>query len=80
MASKKLVGIITNNKLPKTVTVRVDVLKKDAKYGKSLARHKKFLAHLPAEIKANCGDVVVIEACRPWSAKKHFRVVEVKLV
>jgi small subunit ribosomal protein S17 len=77
MAFKKLVGTVTSNKLAKTVTVRFDIFKKDPKYGKNLARRKTVLAHLPEEIKVNLGDLVVVVPCRPISARKHFKVVEV---
>ena len=74
MAVKKLVGTIISNKLPKTVTVRFDIFKKDPKYGKNLARRKTVLAHLPDDIKVELGELVVVVPCRPISARKHFKV------
>ena len=60
MATKKLVGTITSNKLQKTVTVRFDLFKKDPKYGKNLARRKTVLAHVPDDMKVTLGDLVVV--------------------
>lgn len=76
MALKKLVGTVVSNKLPKTVTVRIDMVKTDRKYSKGLARHKKILAHLAEGVNVSLGEVVTLQACRPLSAKKHFVVVK----
>jgi len=80
MTIKKLTGIVISNKLLRTVTVRVNVLKKDPKYGKAMRFHKKFLADVALDQKLKIGDRVTIAACRPLSTRKYFKVVEVKSI
>lgn len=76
MAHKKLVGTIINNHLPKTVTVQISYHKKNAKYGKNVARQKKVLAHLADGVSVKIGETVSLASCRPLSARKHFIVVK----
>jgi small subunit ribosomal protein S17 len=72
---RKLKGTIISDKMAKTVTVRVDRLKKHAKYQKYFKTSRKFKAH--SEGGANAGDVVMIEEARPLSKDKRWRVVEI---
>lgn len=72
---RKLKGTITSDKMMKTAVVRVDRLKKHAKYQKYYKTSRKFKAH--NEGNAKTGDVVIIEETRPLSKDKRWRVVEV---
>ncbi|MDO8600709.1 MAG: 30S ribosomal protein S17 [bacterium] len=72
---RKLKGTITSDKMMKTVVVRVDRLKKHAKYQKYFKTSQKFKAHNEGDAKA--GDVVIIEETRPLSKDKRWRVVEI---
>lgn len=69
--------------MQKTVVVRVDRLKKHAKYQKYFKVSRKFKAHNEGDMSAGAqagakvGDVVIIEEARPLSKDKRWRVVEI---
>ena len=69
-------GVVTSDKMDKTITVLVETHKKHAKYGKRVQYIKKYKAH-DEENTAKVGDIVVIEETRPLSVTKHFRLVKV---
>jgi len=69
------VGIITSDKMQKTVVVRVDRLVLHRTYRRYVRRTTKFKAH--DELGAAVGDRVRIVETRPLSAQKRWRVVEI---
>lgn len=69
------VGIVSSDKMEKTVVVRVDRVVKHPVYRKYVKRRKKFMAH--DETGAKIGDKVRIVETRPLSARKRWRVVEI---
>jgi len=69
------VGVVTSDKMTKTVVVRVDRLIKHPKYRRYVRRKKQFMAH--DEMGASIGDKVRIVETRPLSARKRWRVVEI---
>jgi small subunit ribosomal protein S17 len=69
------VGIVTSDKMQKTVVVRVERLVQHPKYKRYVRRRKKFMAH--NELGAKIGDTVRIVETRPLSARKRWRVVEI---
>lgn len=69
-------GVVTSDKMDKTITVLVETHKKHAKYGKRVKYIKKFKAH-DENNEAKIGDIVVIEETRPLSATKRFRLVKI---
>jgi small subunit ribosomal protein S17 len=69
------IGMVTSDKMTKTVVVRVDRLVKHPKYRKYVRRKKQFMAH--DELGATIGDKVRIIETRPLSARKRWRVVEI---
>ncbi len=69
------VGIVTSDKMEKTVVVRVDRLVKHPQYRRYVRRTSKFMAH--DEMGATIGDKVRITETRPLSARKRWRVVEI---
>ena len=69
------VGIVTSNKMLKTVVVRVDRLVRHHKYKRYIRRRTRFMAH--TNIDCNIGDKVRIIETRPLSACKRCRVAEV---
>ncbi|HTZ10821.1 MAG TPA: 30S ribosomal protein S17 [Candidatus Margulisiibacteriota bacterium] len=73
---KELTGTVISDKMAKTVIVRVMHLSKHPKYQRIAKRYSKFKAH-DENKSAKVGDTVSIEACRPLSKDKHFRVVGV---
>lgn len=69
------VGVITSDKMLKTVVVRVDRLVRHTKYRRYVRRTSKFMAH--DEMGATIGDKVRIVETRPMSARKRWRVIEI---
>lgn len=76
MASRRQekVGVVTSNKMQKTVAVKVERQIIHPLYRRVVRRSTKFLAH---DDKGECqvGDTVRIEETRPLSARKRWRVV-----
>jgi len=70
------VGVVTNNKARKTVTVLVERSVRHPLYQKVIKKRKKFLAHDEYE-KCKVGDVVKIVETRPLSKRKKWRVLEI---
>jgi len=70
------VGIVTSDKMMKTVVVRVDRLVKHRVYKRYIRKRSKFMAHNEIE-GVSAGDQVRIVETRPLSARKRWRVVEV---
>lgn len=69
------VGLVTSDKMQKTVVVRVERLVRHPKYKRYVRRRTKFMAH--NELGAGLGDVVKIIETRPLSKRKRWRVVEI---
>jgi small subunit ribosomal protein S17 len=75
MAKKHLKGIITSDKMRKTVVVEVERIKEHPKYKKRYQVHKKYKAHCE-EGKYKVGDKVIIEESKPISKDKRWRVIK----
>ena len=75
-AKKTRVGIVTSNKMDKTVVVSVDRLIHHQKYRKFIRRQNKFKAH-DAHNACQIGDRVLIEESRPLSKDKRWVVVKI---
>jgi small subunit ribosomal protein S17 len=73
---KQRVGVVTSNKMQKTITVSVERRLRHPIYGKFVKHTKKFLAH-DEENACNIGDTVRIMETRPLSKRKRWRLVEV---
>jgi small subunit ribosomal protein S17 len=73
---KTRVGVVTSNKMEKTITVSVVRKLKHPKYGKFLKKTKKFHAH-DEKNECNIGDTVKIMETRPLSATKRWRLIEI---
>ena len=73
---KERVGVVTSNKMDKTITVSVERKEQHNMYGKFLKRTKKFAAH-DEKNECNEGDTVRIMETRPLSKKKRWRLVEI---
>ena len=73
---KTRIGVVSSNKMDKTITVAVERKVKHPIYGKFLNKTTKFHAH---DEKNECtvGDVVKIMETRPLSKTKRWRLVEV---
>lgn len=73
---KVFTGTVVSDKNDQTITVLVTTYKKHPLYGKRVISSKKFRAH-DERNEAKTGDVVKIVECRPMSATKRFRLIEI---
>jgi small subunit ribosomal protein S17 len=69
-------GIVTSNKMQKTVVVQVDRKVRHPLYEKFVSRRTKLYAH-DEQGEAKIGDVVEIAQTRPLSKLKRWRLVRV---
>lgn len=73
---KERIGVVTSNKMEKSITVAVEKKEKHPMYGKFVLKTKKFTAH-DEENACNEGDTVRIMETRPLSKSKRWRLVEI---
>ena len=73
---KERTGIVTSNKMDKSIVVAVEMKIMHPKYGKFVKQTKKFMAHDETG-ECGIGDVVKIMETRPMSKLKRWRMVEV---
>jgi small subunit ribosomal protein S17 len=73
---KERIGIVTSNKMEKSIVVTVSRKMKHATYGKFVNVSKKFIAH-DEKNESGIGDTVRIMETRPISKRKCWRMVEV---
>ncbi len=73
---KERIGVVSSNKMDKTIVVKEVTRVKHPKYGKFVLQSKKYTAH---DEKNECseGDTVKIMETRPLSKSKRWRLVEV---
>jgi small subunit ribosomal protein S17 len=75
-ARKMRIGLVTSDKMDKTVVVRIDRRMPHPQYGKMVTRTRRLKAH-DEENSAKVGDTVRIMETRPLSKDKRWRVVEI---
>ena len=73
---KERIGVVTSDKMSKSITVTVERRVMHAKYGKFVKRSSTFMAH-DEKGEAHIGDTVRIAETRPLSKLKRWRLVEV---
>jgi small subunit ribosomal protein S17 len=73
---KTKLGVVSSNKMDKTITVKVERKVKHPLYGKFLKKTNKFHAH-DENNECSIGDTVKIMESRPMSKTKRWRLVEV---
>jgi small subunit ribosomal protein S17 len=73
---KTRIGVVTSNKMTKSITVAVERKVKHPIYGKFVKKTTKFHAH-DEKNECSIGDVVRIMETRPLSKTKRWRLVEV---
>ena len=77
LARKTRTGVVTSDKMQKTVTVILERRLAHPKYGKQVTRSKKVKARNDHD--AKLGDTVRIMETRPMAKTVHWRTVEVIL-
>lgn len=73
---KERSGLVTSNKMDKSIVVLVERRIKHPMYGKFVKRSSKFMAH-DENNECNIGDTVRIMETRPLSKNKCWRLVEI---
>lgn len=73
---KERVGVVSSNKMDKSIVVKVERKVKHPKYGKFIKRSNKFVAH-DEKNECNIGDTVKIMETRPLSKTKCWRLIEI---
>jgi small subunit ribosomal protein S17 len=76
MSKAMKVGVVTQDKMQKTVVVAVERLVRHHLYRRSFKKTSTFLAH-DEENRCRVGDRVRIVEIRPLSRRKRWRVMEV---
>jgi len=67
-------GVITSNKMAKTLVVQVDTYKMHPKYHKRYKSSKKFYAHTEETQKYEIGQMIEIVETKPMSKLKRWLV------
>lgn len=73
---KTRIGVVTSNKMTKTIIVKVERKVKHPIYGKFVKKSTSFHAH-DEKNEASIGDIVRIMETRPLSKTKRWRLVEI---
>ena len=73
---KERIGVVTSNKMDKSIVVSIARRVKHDLYGKFLNKTSKFIAH-DEKNECNQGDTVKIMETRPMSKSKNWRLVEI---
>ena len=74
--SKERIGVVTSNKMEKSIVVSEVKKVKHPMYGKFVLKTKKYVAH-DEKNDCNIGDTVKIMETRPMSKSKCWRMVEI---
>ena len=73
---KERTGVVTSNKMDKSITVAIKWKEKHPIYGKFVNKTKKYHAH-DENNECNIGDTVKIMETRPLSKTKRGRLVQI---
>jgi small subunit ribosomal protein S17 len=73
---KTFTGIVTSTKMAKTIRVEVTRAWTHPMYQKTVKRTKKYLVHDEGK-KAQVGDLVEFNECRPLSKLKRFKLISI---
>lgn len=73
---KERIGVVSSNKMDKTITVVIEEKAKHPIYGKFVKKTTKFKAH-DENNECNVGDTVRIMETRPLSKDKCWRLVKI---
>jgi small subunit ribosomal protein S17 len=73
---KEKIGMVTSNKMDKTITIAIHRKVKHPIYGKFMQKTTKLMAH-DEKKEAGIGDTVRISETRPLSKNKRWRLVEI---
>lgn len=74
--AQELQGIVSSSKRDKTITVSIASRETHPLYRKQYTKTRKYTAH-DENNEAGKGDKVLIEACRPYSKTKTYKLVKI---
>ena len=73
---KERIGVVTSDKMEKSIVVAVERKVKHPKYGKFVKKTTRFVAH-DENNDCHIGDTVRMMETRPLSKSKNWRMVEI---
>ena len=73
---RSLSGVVTSDKMDKTIVVKIERKVKHPLYGKYVRRSSKFHVH-DENNEAKVGDTVIFKESRPYSKSKHWELLKV---
>lgn len=73
---KERTGVVTSNKMDKSITVQIERRVKHPIYGKFVKKTSRFMAH-DENNECNIGDTVRISETRPLSKNKCWRLIQI---
>lgn len=76
MVKKERIGIVVSSKTEKTIVVAIQMRYQHAKYGKTLVKTKRYMAHDELNM-CKAGDVVLLEESPPISRNKKWKLKEI---
>lgn len=71
MVQKERIGIVVSNKPDKTIVVAIQTRYRHERYGKTLLKTKRYMAH-DENNTCNAGDLVLLQESRPYSRNKKW--------
>ena len=69
-------GVVINDKIDKSIVVRIERTTKHAKYKRVVRRTSKLMAH-DKDNQAKLGDKVRVRETRPMSGQKRWRLLDI---
>jgi small subunit ribosomal protein S17 len=77
MPIKERLGVVVGDKMDKTIVVSIESRVTNKRYGKIVAKTKRYKVH-DSSNECNVGDLVLISETRPLSKTKRWELKEVK--
>jgi small subunit ribosomal protein S17 len=76
MVKKERIGIVVSNKNEKTIIIAIQTRYQHPKYGKTVIKTKRYMAH-DENNRCKPGDVVLLEESPPISKHKKWKLKEI---
>jgi small subunit ribosomal protein S17 len=76
MVKKERVGVVVSNKPEKTIIVAIQIRYQHSKYGKTLIKTKRYMAH-DEKNACQAGDLVLLQESKPFSRHKKWNLKEI---
>ena len=76
MVGKERIGVVVSDKNQKTIVVAIQTRYQHPKYGKSLVKTKRYMAH-DEQNESKSGDIVLLEESSPFSRHKKWKLKQI---